>query len=180
MKNDGVAPKKKKTAPKGTLKSVAIRETSVDELLEETSEWRNRIAKRAYDLFIASGLTHGHDVDDWFKAEQEFLEPVRLEVKDSKDGFVVKAEVPGFDAEELDIHVNGSYLVIEGRQTTVKKKKKRTGEAYSESTSRQIYRSIELPAAVLADKSRAELREGMLELTLSKAEQPKQADLSAA
>lgn len=29
------------------------------------------IARRAYDLFLARGATHGHDVEDWVQAEQE-------------------------------------------------------------------------------------------------------------
>jgi hypothetical protein len=30
-----------------------------------------QIAKRAYDLFVARGCTHGHDVEDWLCAEAE-------------------------------------------------------------------------------------------------------------
>jgi hypothetical protein len=29
------------------------------------------IALRAYDYFVARGYQHGHDVDDWLRAEQE-------------------------------------------------------------------------------------------------------------
>ena len=29
------------------------------------------IARRAYDLYFARGCEHGHDVDDWLKAERE-------------------------------------------------------------------------------------------------------------
>jgi len=29
------------------------------------------IAHRAYELFLARGREHGHDVDDWLQAEQE-------------------------------------------------------------------------------------------------------------
>ena len=29
------------------------------------------IRKRAYELFLARGATHGADLADWFKAEQE-------------------------------------------------------------------------------------------------------------
>lgn len=29
------------------------------------------VARRAYDLYIAGGCEHGHDVDDWMKAERE-------------------------------------------------------------------------------------------------------------
>jgi hypothetical protein len=29
------------------------------------------VARRAYDLYLARGREHGHDVDDWMQAERE-------------------------------------------------------------------------------------------------------------
>ena len=171
MKNEAVSP----------AKSVAIQQVSLDSLLKEMSEWSDLIAKRAYELFAASGFSNGHDREDWLKAEQELLTPVALEVKEGKDEFVVKAEVPGFEAKDLDIHLNGSHLVIEGkRETSKKEKEKDTDTSYTESKSQQIYRMIELPAAVLADKTRAVLKNSVLELRLPKAEKPKQIAITAA
>ena len=31
------------------------------------------IARRAYELFLERGATHGHDVDDWLTAESELM-----------------------------------------------------------------------------------------------------------
>jgi hypothetical protein len=31
----------------------------------------SNIARRAYDLYLARGCGHGHDVDDWLQAERE-------------------------------------------------------------------------------------------------------------
>jgi hypothetical protein len=35
------------------------------------------IARRAYDLYLARGCEHGHDVDDWLKAERDLRETRR-------------------------------------------------------------------------------------------------------
>ena len=32
------------------------------------------IVRRAYDLYLARGCEHGHDVDDWLRAERELRE----------------------------------------------------------------------------------------------------------
>ena len=32
---------------------------------------RGEIARRAYALYLARGCEHGHDVDDWLRAERE-------------------------------------------------------------------------------------------------------------
>jgi hypothetical protein len=34
------------------------------------------IARRAYELFLERGGQHGHDVDDWFHAEQDILDAI--------------------------------------------------------------------------------------------------------
>ena len=33
------------------------------------------VARRAYDLYLARGGEHGHDVDDWMEAERELQRP---------------------------------------------------------------------------------------------------------
>ncbi len=32
---------------------------------------REEVARRAYELFVARGGTHGYDIEDWLKAERE-------------------------------------------------------------------------------------------------------------
>jgi len=34
---------------------------------------QDRIAMRAYELFLAHGATDGHDLEDWLQAERELL-----------------------------------------------------------------------------------------------------------
>jgi hypothetical protein len=38
------------------------------------------IARRAYDLYLARGCAHGHDVEDWLQAERELRGVGRLAV----------------------------------------------------------------------------------------------------
>jgi hypothetical protein len=38
---------------------------------QPTNATDHQIAQRAYDLFLARGCEHGHDVDDWLQAEGE-------------------------------------------------------------------------------------------------------------
>jgi hypothetical protein len=49
------------TAADRALKSPAERVTLTD----------TDVARRAYDLYLARGCAHGHDVDDWLQAEQQ-------------------------------------------------------------------------------------------------------------
>jgi HSP20 family protein len=171
MKNEGAS----------QAKSVPVRQVGLDSLLEKMSEWSNRIAKRAYQFFADSGFSNGHDLDDWFKAEQELLKPVALDIKDAKGEFVVTAKVPGFEAKDLSVHVNGSHLVIEGKPESAEEKKaKEQQTVYKEHKTQQIYQMIELPAPVLAEKAHGQLKNSVLELKLPKAETPRQTKVAAA
>ncbi len=38
---------------------------------------RQRVASRAYELYIARGAQHGRALDDWLEAEQELLQSTR-------------------------------------------------------------------------------------------------------
>jgi hypothetical protein len=40
-------------------------------------ELYNRVAQRAYDLFMQRGAVHGHDVEDWLTAERLVREGLR-------------------------------------------------------------------------------------------------------
>lgn len=171
MKHQAIAP----------AKHPAINETSIDDLFQGLSEWSNRIAERAYEFFAASGFTNGHDREDWLKAEQELLKPIACEVTDAGGEVIVKAEVPGLDAQDLDVRLNGSHLVIAGRHDTSHEEKENNGNTfYLELKSRQVYRMIELPASVTAEHAQAELENGVLELKLRKAEKPQKIEVTAA
>lgn len=39
-----------------------------------TLDKQSEIARRAYDLYLARGCAHGHDVEDWLQAEREMHE----------------------------------------------------------------------------------------------------------
>jgi len=47
---------------------------------ETTTSWEiddGEIGRRAYEIFCERGGEHGHDLDDWFRAERELRETVR-------------------------------------------------------------------------------------------------------
>jgi len=127
----------------------------------------NALARRAYEIFDGSGRKLGHDLEDWFQAERELLHLVKVTVTETERTLEVKAEVPGFNEKELEIGVEPRKLAITGKRETSKEEKK--GKVvYSESSSDQLFRIIELPAEVDATKAAATLKNGVLEITLPK------------
>ena len=46
---------------------------AVKSLVEEEDQ-RDRIAERAYELFLQEGCQHGNDIEHWLRAEEEISE----------------------------------------------------------------------------------------------------------
>jgi hypothetical protein len=49
--------------------------------MPDAAELRERIARRAYDLFLQGGCRHGQDVQNWLEAEKTVLSELGLKVK---------------------------------------------------------------------------------------------------
>jgi hypothetical protein len=47
-------------------------------VLNDGAASEHNVACRAYELHLARGCEHGHDVEDWLQAEQELRETARL------------------------------------------------------------------------------------------------------
>ncbi len=73
------------------------------------------IAYRAYEMYEAKGRSHGHDMEDWFEAERDLIKPSNIEITDAGSQVEVHAEVPGFQAEDIQIGVSSRKLIIWGQ-----------------------------------------------------------------
>jgi HSP20 family molecular chaperone IbpA len=153
--------------------------TSADAKQNETESVFDRfqlaydsIAKRAFEIFDNNGRWFGNELSDWLQAESEILHPVHLEIAETEEALTVRAEVPGFSANELDIRVEGNRLTIAGKHESSEESKK--GKTiYSERCAKEILRSIDLPSDVDGAKVNAMLKDGVLNLELPKAAREK-------
>jgi HSP20 family protein len=93
---------------------------------------------------------------------------------------VVKASLPGVKPEEVDISVTGDVLTIKGEHKEEEETKEKN---YFRKEIRYgtFSRSLQLPVAVKSDKAEAVFENGVLTLTLPKAEEakPKQIKVKA-
>jgi HSP20 family molecular chaperone IbpA len=155
------------------MSTVAIQRASTPTALTQSlydymNEIYNRVAQRAFCFFESNGRTHGHDLEDWLKAEAEFLNPVPLELSETDTELAVRAEVPGFTEKELEIVAEPGRLFITGKsEKKSEEKKKKT--LFSEISSNEIFRSIYLPAEIDPEKVSAVLKNGVLEISMHKA-----------
>jgi HSP20 family protein len=90
-----------------------------------------------------------------------------VDMNETDKEVVIRAEAPGFEAGDFDIHVSGNVLTIRAEQKKESDEKK---EGYSVSE-RRLQRSLTLPAGTNPDRVEARYRNGVLELHLPKTEE---------
>jgi len=92
-----------------------------------------------------------------------------VDVAEHNDSFEVRAEVPGCKPEEIEISVYGNTLTISGEKQQ-RKEEKDKNYYHMESTYGSFRRDIALPTDVDSSKVEATYKDGVLSITLPKAE----------
>ena len=138
-----------------------------DALLELAREINDRIACRAYELFESSGFTHGHDREDWLRAESEILVNVSVDITETETELTVRAEAPGFDQKDIEVRVAPRSLCIMAQRHDPSDQQE--GKVvYSERRAAQIFRLLELPSEINPDHATATVSDGLVVIKLSK------------
>jgi len=102
-----------------------------------------------------------------------------LDVYEDKDNFVVHTELPGLKREDIDVSLQDGVLVISGERKTEEKRSE--GEIRrQERFYGKFQRTLTLPAPVAANKVKAQYKDGVLTVTIPKAEEakPRKIDVS--
>lgn len=95
-----------------------------------------------------------------------------VDISETKDDFVVKAELPGMEAKDLNVSISGDVLTIKGEKKAEEEEK---DEHYHrvERYSGSFQRVFQLPSGVKADKIEANFDKGVLKVILPKVEEAK-------
>ena len=97
-----------------------------------------------------------------------------IDVRETPDAFVVTASVPGVSPEEVDITVLGDVLRIRGERREDRQEEDQNGRwLIRERRFGAFERTIGLPTTVKADAATADFKDGVLTVTLPKAEEAK-------
>ena len=95
-----------------------------------------------------------------------------IDMYQTDDEIVVKAALPGIKPDEVQINITGEVLTLKG-ETKHEEEKKEKAWHMREQRYGSFERSVILPTDVVADKDKAEFENGILTITLPKAEEVK-------
>lgn len=92
---------------------------------------------------------------------------LRMDVSETEQSYIVKAEIPGVKKEDIKVNVDGNQVSISA-QSVRETEQKQENMLVTERSMGQFYRSFTLPQAVDDSQAKAEYQDGILELTLPK------------
>ena len=93
-----------------------------------------------------------------------------VDMYETDEAVVVKSATPGVDPEDIDISITGDTLTIKG-ETKVEEEVEEENYVYRERRYGSFARSLTIPVPIQADEAEAEFEDGILTLTLPKAEE---------
>lgn len=95
-----------------------------------------------------------------------------VDIVEDADGYTLSFDLPGVAKDDVKMHFADNTLKISGERKAVEEKKDSTCHRI-EKVYGKFYRSFSFPAAVNADKISATYRDGVLTVSVPKAEEVK-------
>ncbi len=110
-----------------------------------------------------------------FESNGTVTRTVTADMYENDDEVIVKAELPGLSADDVDINISGNVLTIEG-EFQAEDEGKRGSVHFRERRYGSFRRAFTPPGYIDAEKSEAEFENGVLTIRLPKREEarPKQ------
>ena len=153
------------------MKPIPVPYEEFESFPKHVEEFFDLIARRPFELLEKRPLLFGRELEHLWKTEPEVTRPVFLKLYETEEHLIVRAEVPGFTEKELTISCEPWRLVISGKKEIreeAKVEKKEEIPAHMEKM--HIFKTMKFPVEVKPENVKATLKNGILELTLPKAE----------
>ena len=132
----------------------------------ELSSFRNEM-DRLWNRFLGEAPLAGVLTEEWLFS---------VDISETKDSLIIKAELPGMDAKDVNVSISGDLLIIKGEKKK-EKEEKDEHHHYVERYSGSFQRSFRLPVNVQADKVEATFDKGVLRVMLPKVEEAKKKEI---
>lgn len=133
------------------------------EPLKDLMTFQERMNRLFDDAFHRKGELSPMIKGDWSPA---------VDVFETKDNIELRAELPGLKASDVDISHENDVLTLSGERTMSKETKEENYHRVERSYG-CFSRSFALPSRVQKDKIKAKFTDGVLHVTLPKAEEAK-------
>jgi HSP20 family protein len=94
--------------------------------------------------------------------------PIRLDVTESEQAYLIKAELPGFKVDDISVDIDGNRVSISAESRQEHEETNGQKVVRRERHTGQYFRSFSLAQDIDADKAVARYRDGVLDMELPK------------
>jgi HSP20 family protein len=140
----------------------------------------NRVAEDMDRMFESFGFGRGRFARRfWPELPERLAEPElavwapEIEVFEREGQFVVRADLPGLNKEDVRVDVTDNALIIEGERR-IEQEERKEGLYRSERSYGRFSRAIPLPEGVDTEGVKAQFKDGVLEVRLPAPKRPAQ------
>jgi len=130
-------------------------------------EQMKREMDRLWDSFINGPRRRVEEGEIWYPS---------LDVAETKNDLVIKAEIPGIDPKDIDISLSDGILTIKGEKRQEREEKEEDYHLIERSFG-SFSRSVQLPKGVQSEKINASYKNGILKVVLPKTEEAKKKEI---
>ncbi|MGN0596187.1 MAG: Hsp20/alpha crystallin family protein [Ruminiclostridium sp.] len=113
-------------------------------------------------------LNSFRDFENNFFSSGAALNPCKTDIREEEDKYILEAEMPGFNKEDIRLDLNGDYLVLTAEHSETNDEKDKKGNYIRRERSYGSYQRSFNVAGVNTDAIDAEYKNGVLMLTLPK------------
>lgn len=138
-------------------------------VFQQMDELMRQIRDRAFQLCEGRGSGDGHALDDWLAAERELCRPGGELVEREQD-FLLRLALPGYAPDEITVTATPHELIVRAATQQSAPRQPAQGETvcWSEFHQADLYRHVEMPAAIDVEKVAASVSNGLLTVTAPK------------
>ena len=111
-----------------------------------------------------------NNYNDPFELKSKGQLTPKMDISETDDAVQIEAEIPGVDADNLDVTVSNNVLVIKGEKSDEREEKEKDYHLIERSYGSYL-RSIPLGFDVTTDDIKADFKDGVLKVTIPKPEE---------
>lgn len=124
--------------------------------------------KKNYDVFDAFRDFENSFFAPEFNQSFALSNACRTDIREEEDKYILEAEMPGFDKEDIHLDLNGDYLTLSAEHKTEKEEKDKHGKYICKERSYGSYQRRYDVSAIDTENIHAEYKNGVLELIMPK------------